>query len=89
MFFIGFWALGPLMAWLSGHPFGQGAAILMLAVGYNLSFIQLGRTPKQALVVTSPYTALAAYFADPKTKLDPEEYKRLSALIREAKERGD
>ncbi|MGZ8363717.1 MAG: histidine kinase dimerization/phospho-acceptor domain-containing protein, partial [Caulobacteraceae bacterium] len=63
MAFTGFWAAAPLIAWLSAHPFGKSAALMMLAVGYNLSFTQLGRTPKQALIVTSPYTLLCAGFA--------------------------
>ena len=32
--------------------------------------------------------ALAVYFADPKTRLSPADHKRLAALIRQAKERG-
>lgn len=50
------WASGPALAWRSGHPFGSELAWLMLASGYQLTFTQLGHKPRDALLVTLPYT---------------------------------
>ena len=35
------WAAAPLMAWFSGHPFGQPLAMTLLVSGYVLVFAQL------------------------------------------------
>ncbi len=57
------WASAPLMAWFSGHPFGQPLAISLLVGGYVLVFSQLRSSPKQAIVISSPYTVAAAIIA--------------------------
>ncbi|HYC96905.1 ATP-binding protein [Brevundimonas sp.] len=57
------WATAPLMAWFSGHPFGQPLAMTLLVSGYVLVFAQLRSSPKQAVVISSPYTVAAAIVA--------------------------
>ena len=57
------WATAPLMAWFSGHPFGQPLAMTLLVSGYVLVFAQLRSSPKQAVVISSPYGVAAAVIA--------------------------
>ena len=57
------WATAPLMAWFSGHPFGQSLAMTLLVSGYVLVFAQLRSSPKQAVVISSPYGLVAAVIA--------------------------
>ena len=57
------WALGPLMAWFSGHPFGHALATALLGAGYLLVFTQLRSSPRQAIVISSPYSAVIVYIA--------------------------
>ncbi|WGM31354.1 response regulator [Brevundimonas sp. NIBR11] len=57
------WASAPLMAWFSGHPFGHPLAVALLISGYVLVFAQLRSSPKQAVVISSPYTAVAVAIA--------------------------
>ena len=49
------WAVAPLMSWFSGHPFGQPMAVALLISGYVLVFAQLRSSPRQAIVISSPY----------------------------------
>ena len=58
-----FWAVAPVMAWFSGHPFGDALAVGFLACGYLLVFTQLRHSPKQALVISSPYTVVVVAIA--------------------------
>lgn len=53
------WAVAPLLAWFSDNPFGSTAAIALLIGGYVLVFAQLRSSPRQALVISSPYSAAA------------------------------
>lgn len=57
------WATAPLMAWFSGHPFGPPLAMTLLVSGYVLVFAQLRSSPKQAVVISSPYGVSAAVIA--------------------------
>jgi signal transduction histidine kinase/AmiR/NasT family two-component response regulator len=57
------WATAPLIAWFSGHPFGQPLAMTLLVSGYVLVFAQLRSSPKQAVVISSPYGVSAAIIA--------------------------
>ena len=57
------WATAPLVAWFSGHPFGQPLAMTLLVSGYVLVFAQLRSSPKQAVVISSPYGVSAAIIA--------------------------
>lgn len=49
------WAAAPLMAWFSPSPFGQELAIALLVAGYVLVFAQLRSSPRQAIMISSPY----------------------------------
>jgi signal transduction histidine kinase/CheY-like chemotaxis protein len=53
------WAAAPVLAWFSGAPFGQPLAVGLLASGYILVFSQMRNSPRQAMVISSPYTLAA------------------------------
>lgn len=57
------WAIAPLMSWFSGKPFGQEMAVALLASGYVLVFAQLRNSPRQAVLISSPYGGAAAIIA--------------------------
>jgi len=54
------WATAPLIAWYSSHAFGHALAAILLVCGYVLVFSQLRSSPRQALVISSPYGVAAA-----------------------------
>ncbi|NEX92027.1 ATP-binding protein [Caulobacter sp. 17J65-9] len=58
-----FWAAAPVLAWTSHHAFGRPLALSLIGVGYLLVFSQLRNSPKQALAVSAPYTAVLIGFA--------------------------
>ena len=49
------WAAAPLIAWFSGAAFGQPLGMTLLICGYVLVFAQLRSSPRQAMVISSPY----------------------------------
>ncbi|QCQ99190.1 response regulator [Brevundimonas sp. SGAir0440] len=55
----GAWAVAPLMAWFSPTEFGRPLALALLISGYVLVFAQLRSSPRQALIISSPYGAAA------------------------------
>mgnify|MGYP001762364279 FL=1 len=55
----GAWAAAPLLAWFSGASFGQPLALALIISGYVLVFAQLRSSPRQALIISSPYGAAA------------------------------
>ena len=57
------WAAAPLLAWFSGKAFGQPLALSLLVAGYVLVFAQLRSSPRQAMVISSPYGAVAVIIA--------------------------
>jgi len=57
------WAAAPVMAWFSASLFGRELAIALLISGYVLVFAQLRSSPKQAIVISSPYGVAAAIIA--------------------------
>ena len=57
MFSCAFWAVAPVLAFRSGHVFGEAAALFFIVSGYLLAFSQFRSTPVNALIVTSPYAA--------------------------------
>lgn len=59
----GVWAVAPLLAWFSGAAFGREMAIALLASGYVLVFAQLRNSPRQALLISSPYGITATIIA--------------------------
>lgn len=56
------WAVAPLLAWFSDHPFSNPVAVGLLISGYVLVFSQLRSSPKQALLISSPYSAVTVVF---------------------------
>jgi signal transduction histidine kinase/CheY-like chemotaxis protein len=58
-----FWAVAPALAWMSHSPFGQAQAMAFLVCGYLLVFTQLRHSPKQALVISTPYSAVGVGIA--------------------------
>lgn len=56
----GVWATAPLLSWYSDTPFGRELAIALLISGYVLVFAQLRSSPRQAIIVSSPYGVAAA-----------------------------
>ncbi|WP_292037565.1 MULTISPECIES: ATP-binding protein [unclassified Brevundimonas] len=57
------WAVAPLMAWFSPSAFGHELAIALLVSGYVLVFAQLRSSPRQAIMISSPYGLAAAIIA--------------------------
>ncbi len=57
------WAVAPLLAWFSHAPFGHELAIALLVSGYVLVFAQLRSSPRQAIMISSPYGLAAAIIA--------------------------
>ncbi|WP_296816350.1 histidine kinase dimerization/phospho-acceptor domain-containing protein, partial [Brevundimonas sp.] len=57
------WAVAPIMAWFSGAPFGQPLALAFIVSGYLLVFTQLRSSPRQAMVISSPYSVVCAVIA--------------------------
>jgi signal transduction histidine kinase/ActR/RegA family two-component response regulator len=54
------WAMAPLLAWFAPGVFGHEMAVALLVSGYVLVFAQLRSSPRQALVISSPYGVAAA-----------------------------
>ncbi len=52
------WAAAPLLAFLEGGPYGAMLAIALLGAGYTLVFTQMRAAPREALIVSLPYTAV-------------------------------
>ena len=57
------WAAAPLLAWFWGNSFGETLAVALLVAGYVLVFAQLRSSPRQALIVSSPYGAVGLIIA--------------------------
>lgn len=57
------WAVAPLLAWFSPAAFGHELAIALLVSGYVLVFAQLRSSPRQAIMISSPYGLAAAIIA--------------------------
>lgn len=57
------WAVAPALAWFSNASFGRPMAMMLLVSGYVLVFSQLRSSPRQAVVISSPYGLVAAVIA--------------------------
>lgn len=57
------WATAPLLTWFSSAPFGREMALVLLAAGYVLVFAQLRNSPRQAVLISSPYGCAALIIA--------------------------
>jgi signal transduction histidine kinase len=56
------WAIAPALAWFSGREFGHAIAVAMLMAGYVMVITQFRDAPRNALLVSAPYTALIVVF---------------------------
>lgn len=50
------WAAAPLMAWAYGAYHGELLAVGLIAAGYSLVFTQMRSAPREAIIVSSPYS---------------------------------
>jgi len=57
------WAVAPLLAWFSDATFGPSLGMALLVAGYVLVFAQLRSSPRQAIVISSPYGVAAVIIA--------------------------
>ncbi|MDQ8028763.1 MAG: ATP-binding protein [Brevundimonas sp.] len=57
------WAVAPLLAWFSGATFGPSLGLAFLVAGYVLVFAQLRSSPRQAVMISSPYGVAALIIA--------------------------
>lgn len=54
------WAIAPLASWFVGGKNGDILAAVFLGTGYFLVFTQMRAAPREALIVSSPYSAVTA-----------------------------
>ena len=57
-----FWAAAPALAWHSEKAFGKAGALFLLVGGFFLVLSQFRSKPLNALIVTSPYSAVYLWF---------------------------
>ncbi|MCA8894285.1 MAG: response regulator [Amphiplicatus sp.] len=57
-----FWAAAPALAWHSDKAFGKAGALFLLVGGFFLVLSQFRSKPLNALIVTSPYSAVYLWF---------------------------
>lgn len=50
------WAIAPLLTWFGGDRLGDAVAVGLLCSGYTLVFTQMRSAPRQALIVSAPYS---------------------------------
>ena len=54
------WAGAPLLSFFSDHPYGHMVAAGLLLCGYMLVFTQMRAAPRDAIIVSTPYTLTSA-----------------------------
>lgn len=54
------WAVAPVIAFTHGDLLGEALAVGLLVAGYTLVFTQMRAAPKEALIVSAPYSAVTA-----------------------------
>ncbi len=54
------WAAAPVIAFTYGELFGDALAVGLLVAGYTLVFTQMRAAPREALIVSAPYSAVTA-----------------------------
>jgi len=57
------WACAPLIAYFAGDAHGFAIAIALLMAGYTLVFTQMRAAPREALIVSAPYTVVVLILA--------------------------
>jgi signal transduction histidine kinase/ActR/RegA family two-component response regulator len=55
------WAGAPLLSYLQGASHGLTLAVALLIAGYVLVFTQMRAAPREALIVSAPYTLVFAF----------------------------
>ncbi|HWE46308.1 MAG TPA: response regulator [Caulobacteraceae bacterium] len=58
----GVWAIAPVLAWLSPHPFHLTIAFILLHVLWGVGIGQFQSEPRRALIATLPFMLVAAAF---------------------------
>jgi len=58
-----FWSAAPVIAWQSGHAYGQTVAMFLVFSGFMLAMSQFRATPANALIVTAPYSLVFLWMA--------------------------
>ena len=56
------WAAAPLLSYFGGHEHGLAMAIALLMAGYMLVFTQMRAAPREALIVSLPYSVVVVIF---------------------------
>jgi two-component system, sensor histidine kinase len=56
------WAGAPMLSFYSGHAFGPSLAVGLLLCGYMLVFTQMRAAPRDAIIVSSPYSLTGLTF---------------------------
>jgi signal transduction histidine kinase/CheY-like chemotaxis protein len=54
------WAFAPLLSYFGGHAHALAMAVALLMAGYMLVFTQMRAAPREALIVSLPYTVVVA-----------------------------
>ena len=54
------WAAAPVIAFTHGDLLGDALAVGLLVAGYTLVFTQMRAAPREALIVSAPYSAVTA-----------------------------
>ena len=54
------WSLAPGLAWFLGGAHGPALGVALLCAGYVMVFTQMRTAPRQALVISAPYSFLTA-----------------------------
>ena len=57
------WAAAPLLAWFRGGVMGPALAVALLSSGYVMVFTQMRTAPREAFVISAPYTLAALVMA--------------------------
>jgi len=52
------WAVAPLLSYFGGHGHALAMALALLMAGYTLVFTQMRAAPREALIVSLPYTVV-------------------------------
>ncbi|MDQ1154772.1 HAMP domain-containing sensor histidine kinase [Brevundimonas sp. SORGH_AS_0993] len=55
------WAAAPILSFRSGSVYGAALAVALLMAGYVLVFTQMRAAPREALIVSAPYSAASVW----------------------------
>jgi signal transduction histidine kinase/ActR/RegA family two-component response regulator len=57
------WALAPALAWFVGGAWGPTLSVALLCSGYVMVFTQMRTAPREAMIISAPYTVVALVLA--------------------------